>query len=372
MRSRLDRTTSLTYIDRRSFLKLSGLGMAALIVPRWQQNLVLPEFPQSDRLGRVLPAKIDVKNRPDDQSETVNIHYEDTVLPWLREVAGRSTYRANQRWVETPDGYIWAPHLQPVRNHPSIPLDSLPDTSGSPGMWAEVCVPYIDLRLENPLPRSPALKERMGFGLHPRLYFSQVVWIDRIERDDSGIVWYRVNEKYGTYGDLLWGDGRAFRPISPGEIEPISPEVEEKRVVVDLTYQTLSCYEGSREVYFARVSTGVYFDINGNPIDKSSTPLGKLTIWRKLVSTHMSGGASGVGWDLSGVGWTTLFAGNGVAIHSTYWHNNFGVPMSRGCVNAQPEDARWVFRWTQPIVTYDPGELTVQWPGGTTVEVIEK
>ena len=77
------------------------------------------------------------------------------------------------------------------------------------------------------------------------------------------------------------------------------------------------------------------------------------------------------GWDLPAVGWITLFVGAGVAIHSTHWHNNYGVPTSRGCVNALPEDAKWVFRWTSPQVPYDPGDVTVGMPGGTQIEVVE-
>jgi hypothetical protein len=43
--------------------------------------------------------------------------------------------------------------------------------------------------------------------------------------------------------------------------------------------------------------------------------------------------------------------------------------MSRGCVNARPDDARWIFRWTLPVVPYDPGDITVPLPGGTVIEV---
>jgi hypothetical protein len=373
-------------LSRRDFLKLSGLSLSALsmaplglarqrpglqsLTPRLA-SLALPDFPDSERLGRVLPGKVDVKARPDAESETVNIYYEDSVVPWLKEMSGSFPFRLNQRWVETSGGYIWASHLQPVRNQPAQPLDALPVTNLGEGMWAEVCIPYVDLKLDNPPARSPALKERLRVGLAPRLYYSQLVWVDRV-KEDEGLKWYRVNEKYGTYGDILWGEARAFKPLTEQEMAPISPEVEDKRVVVDLTYQTLSCYEGSREVYFARVSTGLYYDAEGNPTEKSSTPLGRMKIWRKLVSVHMSGGTTGGGWDLPGVAWTSLFSGNGVAIHSTFWHNNFGSPMSRGCVNAAPEDARWIFRWTQPQVAYDPGDMTVQWPGGTTVEVVER
>ncbi|MBI4711155.1 MAG: L,D-transpeptidase [Candidatus Omnitrophica bacterium] len=86
----------------------------------------------------------------------------------------------------------------------------------------------------------------------------------------------------------------------------------------------------------------------------------------------MSGGSASAGWSLPAVGWVSLFVGTGVAVHSTFWHNNYGEPSSRGCVNASPEDAKWVFRWSQPQVPYDPGDVTVEWPGGTIVIVEDK
>jgi hypothetical protein len=46
--------------------------------------------------------------------------------------------------------------------------------------------------------------------------------------------------------------------------------------------------------------------------------------------------------------------------------------MSHGCVNALPEDAKWIFRWVNPQVDYEPGDITVSMPGGTIVEVIEE
>jgi lipoprotein-anchoring transpeptidase ErfK/SrfK len=141
-------------------------------------------------------------------------------------------------------------------------------------------------------------------------------------------------------------------------------------VVVHIAHQTMSCFEGKEEVYFALVSTGIQEDMYGKKTDWG-TPLGVRPVWRKLISVHMSGGTTGGGYDLPGVIWTSLFEGNGVAIHSTFWHNNFGEQMSHGCVNASPEDAKWVFRWTNPVVSYDPGDLTIGMPGGTQVEVVE-
>jgi hypothetical protein len=345
--------------------------MGSLAFRPWIQALSLPEFPQAELLGRVNVGKAEIKARPDIDSPTVSELYEDAVVAWLREVVGRNPYRTNQRWVETPDGYIWSPYLQPVRNLPNISLADLPQTSLGEGAWVEVSVPYVDLILDNPAPRSPGLKNRLEQGLPPRLYYSQIVWVDWVRLDPDGRVWYRVNEKYGSYGVILWGAAEAFRPITSDEMAPIRPDVEEKRVVVDITYQTLSCYEGNSEVYFARISSGALYNYLGEKVDVWATPIGKFPIWRKLVSLHMSGGTTGGGWDLPGIGWVSLFVGSGVAIHSTFWHNNFGEPMSNGCVNARPEDAKWIFRWTQPFVSYDPGDATVGLPGGTVVEVIE-
>ena len=236
-----------------------------------------------------------------------------------------------------------------------------------PGMWTEVTVPYADLVLANPPARSPWLKD----ATLPRVYYSQILWVDEIKTDAQGQIWYRVNERYGTYGDIFWVAGEALRPLNADELGPINPDVEEKRVVIDVTYQSMACYEGNREVFFTRISSGAKFDAQGNAVDKWSTPVGPHHIWRKLMSVHMSGGTTGGGYDLPGIGWTTLFSGDGVAIHSTFWHNNFGVPMSHGCVNARPEDAKWVFRWTNPVTPIDSGDMTVSGRVGTMIQVVE-
>jgi hypothetical protein len=356
------------HISRRDTLKLAALGLGGLALRPWKHIHASFDFPSSERLGRVCVVKTDIKTRPDGDSQNVDVLYADEVIPWLREVAGGlySIYYLNLRWVETPKGYVWAPHLQPVLNKPNQPSNILPASSLGPGMWVEVTVPWVDLILDNPPARSPWLKN----SDFPRLYYSQIIWVDQIKTSDDGQTYYRIIERYG-YGDIFWAAAEAFRPLSPEDTSPIHPEAEEKRVVVNLRDQTLSCYEGNIEVFFCRIASGAKFDAQGNPVDEWSTPVGPHPTWRKVISLHMSGGTTGGGYDLPGIGWTTIFAGNGVAIHSTYWHNNFGEPMSHGCVNARPQDAQWVFRWTDPQVSLDPGDLTVSMPGGTIVEIVE-
>lgn len=361
-------------ISRRDFLKLSAVGFSgvALSNRRWRY-LELPEFPQSERLGRVCVGMVELKARPDENSETIGRLYEDAVVPWLREIVGEKQYYINKRWVETPDGYVYAPYLQPVQNKPSTPVDSLYETSIGSGLWTEITVPYVDIELESGGSTAWFKSRIEDGGLPPRLYYGQLFWVDQIKVDSFGQAYYRVNPNYYGGLDTLWAPAEAFRPIHPDELEPINPEVEDKRIIVDVIHQTLACYEGSTEVFFTRISSGAKFDINGNPVDKWSTPVGVHQVTRKYISLQMGGGTTGAGWDLPGIGWTSIFVTGGVAIHSTFWHNDFGVPRSHGCVNATPEDAKWVFLWTQPTVSYDPGaeDISISGKSSTIVEVVE-
>ena len=364
-------------INRREFIKLSSLFIAGFSFLPLERKLSvlgsafsLPDFPESGRLGRVSVGMVDIKVRPDLNSEAVGVLYEDAVVPWLRETVGSWPGRNNQRFVETPDGYIWSPYLQPVQNQPNQVVASLPSYDQEPGMWVEVSVPWTDMILINPPARSHWLRARLEHDLPPRAYYNQILWVDQLKTDENGQVWYRINERYGNPGDIFWAPGKAFRMLTPEETSPIHPEVEDKRVVVDASWrgQYLSCYEGNEEVYFCRISSGV--STGSTPV----TPAGSdgFPIWRKLHSVHMAGGTNVEGWDLHGIGWTSLFVGEGVAIHSTFWHNNFGEPMSHGCVNARPEDAKWVFRWTKPVVPFASGDITISGAGSTKVIVVDE
>ncbi len=365
---------SKTKLSRREFLQLSALGLGSLALgprlPRQRPLSGLPDFPEGEMLGRAI-SSIPLRVRPDADSAVVRTLYEDEIFPVIRRVVGTNLYRVNQTWVETPEGYAWSPDVQPVFNQPNQPVRRLPETSLGEGMWAEVSVPYVDLTLANPPARAPWLINRLETGLPPRFFYSQIVWVDQVMIDDNDQVFYRLNEKYG-YGDIFWAPAEGLRPITPEEMTPLSPEVEDKRIVVDIDRQTMSCYEGNTEVYFARVSTGALYNIRGERVDEWGTPPGQHRIWRKAVSLPLTGGSAETGWALPAVGWISLFVGTGVAFHSTYWHNNYGVPTSRGCVNCAPDDAKWVFRWTLPQVAYDPGDVTVGMPGGTLIEVVER
>ena len=353
--------------SRRDFIKLSGLGLGAVALGSKGSPLARPfwqgDFPQSERLGRVvdeLGTLINVRSAPSSDAPEAGQLTGDEVVPWLREVVGYTPYR-NQRWVETPQGYVWAPLLQPVKNLPNTPLTELPLNGADPGMWMEVTVPYVEAQLVNPVPLGFRTKFLVENRLPIRFYYGQVWWVDEIRNTESRVE-YRVRELYGSRGDQFWVPAAAFKPIYPEDAAPLSPEVENKQIVVNIARQTLSCYEGEREVYFCRVSTGRFGEETETPITDFSS------VFMKYLSIHMEGGRAGGGYDLAGIGWATFIVTGGIAVHSTYWHNNFGERTSAGCVNARPEDAKFVYRWSMPIVPYFPGKLEAV--AGSPVRVV--
>jgi lipoprotein-anchoring transpeptidase ErfK/SrfK len=359
---------NLNHLSRRDFLKVSILAMGSLAFTPWNYwNQVASDWPDGEKFGRVCLGKVSIRSKPDPDASVTKEIYDDAIVVWLREVVGKSPGYGSSRWVETPDGYIYSPRLQPSFNHPNVPLKEIPVTNNVKGMWGEVTVPWVDLIIANPPIRTPSFKDKSL----PRMYYSQVGWIDDMKTGSDGKIYYRLNQIAGSYGDMFWAVAEGFKPITAEDIAPISPTVENKKVVVDVTRQTLSCFEDNREVHFCRVSTGAKFDYLGNAVDKWSTPLGPHPIYRKLVALHMSGQTTG---DWPNVPWTSIITGDGVSVHSTYWHNDFGVPRSHGCVNTAPDDARFVFRWSNPVVPLVPGDLDVSknWPPtGTIVEVVE-
>jgi lipoprotein-anchoring transpeptidase ErfK/SrfK len=353
-------------ISRREFLKTTAFAAGAALMPRELSDL-LGDYPATEKLGRIAVGMVEVKSKPDFDANIVGRYYEDAVIPWYREVIGPRPWRNNQRWVETEEGFVWCPDVQPVKNLPNVPVEILP--AGAEGMWVEVSVPTVDAILEITPAKSTWWRNQVNNNLPPRFYYSQILWVDLIERRYDGKIWYRINERYGNPGDLLWAPAEAFRPLEEAELAPISPDVENKQIVIDVTpsRQTMSCFEDGREVYFCRISSGK--PPNSTPLTSPDSP--GFNIWRKLHSIQMAGGTNEAGWMIPGIGWTTLFLKGGIAIHSTFWHNNFGEPSSHGCVNAAPDDAKWVFRWASPITPFQEGDITVSGKIGTPVKIIE-
>jgi len=100
---------------------------------------------------------------------------------------------------------------------------------------------------------------------------------------------------------------------------------------VDLTNQAVYAYEGDVMVNSFIVSTGTWL---------TPTVTGQYNVYVKYRYANMHG----PGYFLPDVPYVMYFY-KGYGLHGTYWHNNFGTPMSHGCINLRTDNAGWLFDW---------------------------
>ena len=122
----------------------------------------------------------------------------------------------------------------------------------------------------------------------------------------------------------------AAAPQTPAPSNPVTG-IQGKHFVVDLSEQRIYAYDGESLLMTTLVSTGVA---------KYPTVTGLYHIYRKYDSQRLRG----PGYDLPNVPYVMYFY-KGYAIHGTYWHSNFGTPMSHGCVNLPTPEAGWAYNW---------------------------
>jgi lipoprotein-anchoring transpeptidase ErfK/SrfK len=126
----------------------------------------------------------------------------------------------------------------------------------------------------------------------------------------------------------------AAPPLPPtATLAPLSIQSNVRWIDVDLTHQTLTAYVGPTPVRTTLVSTG---------LPRTPTPVGRYHIYTKLRYDGMSG----PGYYLPNVPYVMYFH-RGYGLHGTYWHSNFGHPMSHGCVNLPTPEAEWLFNWAE-------------------------
>jgi lipoprotein-anchoring transpeptidase ErfK/SrfK len=126
-------------------------------------------------------------------------------------------------------------------------------------------------------------------------------------------------------------------PPPPPPASSYSPELPpgvgkgERWIDVNLTTQTASAFEGKNLIRTFVVSTGTWIH---------PTVTGSYPIYVKYKYADMAG----PGYYLPDVP-NVMYFYKGYGLHGTYWHNNFGTPMSHGCVNFTIPDSNWVFNF---------------------------
>ncbi len=149
----------------------------------------------------------------------------------------------------------------------------------------------------------------------------------------DGRKWLKLGENKWVAGSRV---ALITRPERPSEIPP-----GVKWIDINLYEQVLQAFDGDIPVYATLVSSG---------LPEFETPTGLFRIWGKVKMAKMGGGQKGEDYYfLEDVPYHMYFH-QGYAIHGAYWHDNFGIKQSHGCVNIAPRDAYWLFDWTSPRV----------------------
>lgn len=136
--------------------------------------------------------------------------------------------------------------------------------------------------------------------------------------------------------------------LSPKPKQVLGDSNVDKKIYVDLSTQMLYAYQGENLIYSFLISSGKW----------GKTPTGVFDIWSKFRYIKMSGGSVALHtyYYLPNVPYVMFFSNNeiaasrGFSLHGTYWHSNFGTPMSHGCVNMKTSEAALIYEWADPII----------------------
>ncbi len=332
---------------RRDFLKYSALGLGSLAFrPLFGQG----EDPDYGDIARVATRSVSVYSKPNDKSKILYQRTRDELINIYEEVISPDGPGWNPVWYRVWRGFVHSAYLERVKVILNPVADTIPEKRGR---LAEVTVPMSQTMRY--------LAYNKTWEPVYRLYYGSTHWVKGIDMGPDGTPWYRLHD------ELTEVEYNApavhYRLVAPEEFDPISPDVDpgQKHIEVSISQQTMKAFESGKVVKESRVSTGVPDRRNDPSLISTDTPSGEFHVYSKMPSKHMGDGnitSDLDAYELPGVPWTTFFAQHGVALHGTYWHTNFGMTMSHGCVNLPTDVAKWVFRWTTPVCAPDTWEQT--------------
>jgi lipoprotein-anchoring transpeptidase ErfK/SrfK len=334
--------------SRRDFLKLSASGALGLVLSELGVGKASAAPPASK--GLALFSGVPIWDAPSVKANKIELIGKDKVFDLLGEVQGDYFDNPhNTTWYVVNGGYVYSAPVMPVETNYQKPIYQIPPE----GQLAEVSAPY-SLTYRAPLVRAQ--------NAH-RIYYESTHWVKKIivVRDEKN-VFYEIYDK--ELKQSFYVPSYNMRLIPNEELTQLSPEVpnEEKLIHVDLRSQIVTAFEGETIVLSVRCASGQR---------GTDTPKGQWLTYHKGPSIHMTNRGDAVAniYNLPGVPWCSFFTGAGHAFHGTYWHNDYGRQRSNGCVNLPSKVAKWVYRWTNPVVPYNIDYL--HQPGTGTKVVIE-
>ena len=343
------------HMDRRDFLKYVSAGFGALAFAPFYQDSE-PGIPEdrvitggTGKVVRVATKNVSVYKEPWDESQILYQRFRNDLLNVYFEVNSEHGPGYNPKWYRVWGGYVHSAYLQVVETHLNE-VDWSVNEKGLPGTLAEVTVPFTQAYLN----RTGKKWEEIF-----QLCYKSVYWVVGVANGPDNRYWYRLKDASYDYDTMdYYVPAEHLRIIPMYELDPITPNIpqEEKRIEVSISQQTMACYEYDQVVKSLKVSTGIPSQKRSGIIP-TSTPTGEFNIQNKVPSHHMGEGqitSDPEAYELPGTPWVCYFEPKtGVAFHGAYWHDNFGMAMSHGCVNMPVDEAKWLFRWARPNIFDD-------------------
>ncbi len=337
----------VNHLSRREFLKLVGISAFAGFAGRRLHESFT--YDKEGLVGRVAYDSVSIFDAPlISGANTLGYKFRDELLDIEYSLTPFRGPAYNPLWYRIAEGYVHSGLIQPVKTQYNLVLDSVPEA----GKLCRVTVPYS---------RPYNYSSLDGWQPEQRylLYYQSNHWVTAIVDGPGNKRWYQITESWE--GVQYYAEASHLQPIAEDEFSPISSEVSasQKRIEISLREQSLTAFEGNVVKLKAPVSTGIRNTGFGDL--PTETPTGTFNIFSKLPTKYMGDNrlTDTLGDRfLPGVPWTMFFAEGGYALHGAYWHNNFGAPMSRGCVNIRPDIAQWLYRWTTPASGPSDWEVT--------------
>ena len=325
-------------LSRRNFLKLAALSMGTMafkpMIDIFDDEKIQSNRHRLVRVGVISSTQnsVSIHKEPNEESVILYQRMKDDLMNVYYEVESEFGPEFNPIWYRVWGGFAHRKWLVDV----DYVLNPVTNTIHEDGQLGEVTVPYT---------RGMRYTSLYGWERVWRLYYQTTHWIRDIITGPDGNPWYELEDELLRYRYAV--PAEHMRIVKDSEFDPISPDVppEAKRIEISISEQTLTAFEGDNVVLHTTISSGAL-------TPNKKTPSGEFRIGSKMPSKHMGDGQVTTdiyAYELLGVPWCCFFElDKGIATHGTYWHNNFGYPMSSGCINMRNHEAKWLFRWATP------------------------
>jgi hypothetical protein len=241
-------------------------------------------------------------------------------------------------WWSTTEGFVG---LRTLREGTSdwARAWTLPDASASPGGW------WAGVRSQANVRLAPSTNAPIVGTIVPG---DRLKVLDEVAGDPVGgnATWYRIDG--GRYAGAVVHSSLLNRMAQPKQLVVPRPDDAPPglgTIAISRSAATLTYLDADNQPQFS-----TYVSLGRAGVE---TPAGEYATMGKYRFDNMSSSTvsnADHAYFLPNVPFVEYYLDGGYAIHSTYWHDQFGQVESQGCINVTWTDGAYLFGLTQPSV----------------------